>query len=931
MRPKLETALTSLVVLVMAAGLAAPRVAAASEQEERSYLSELPPLVDRQVFFGDPEVAGAQISPDGGFISFLKPYDDVMNIWVKKTEQPFDEAWPVTADTERPVRIHFWTQDGRYILYAQDKGGNENFHIYLIDPTAEAEESTGVPPARDLTPLDDVTARIYAVPEATPGQIIVGLNDRDPALHDVYRLDLKTGDRELLIRNDENVASFVTDLDGDVRLAFRTTKDGGSEILEVKGGDLEPVYSCTFEETCAPLRFHKDGKRFYLESNRGDDVDLTRLMLMNLETRETTVVESDPEGEVDFGSPIFSDASEELVGTVYVGDRVRIHPRDDQLRRDLKILRKKLPDGEIGLSGSTEDERFHIVGVGRDVDPGSVYLYDRKKRSVKKLYESRPELPSEHLAPMKPVRYTARDGQRIPAYLTIPRGASPRKLPAVLFPHGGPWSRDRWGYDSFAQFLANRGYVVLQPNFRGSTGYGKAFLNAGNEQWGTGVMQHDLTDAVKYLIEEGIADPDRIAIMGGSYGGYATLAGLAFTPDLYAAGVSIVGPSNIITLLESIPPYWGPIKTIFDARVGDPDDAEDRDRLEEQSPLNSATNIVAPLLVIQGANDPRVKKAESDQIVAALRDLERTVEYIVAPDEGHGFAGRENRLAMMASIEKFLAQHLGGRYQEDMAPEVAERLTELAVDVATVEMPERPEGDEAEETVEGAETAPLPEVDVESLEPVTLHYTSVIETSSGETLTFDAVREVSRGNLGGRTVWRVVTSAKTPAGEAQDSFELDSKTLLPVRRTARQGMVRVDMDFEEDRIHGTIQAGPQEMTVDKKLEAPTFGEDAALELVLMALPLESGYETPLRVYETRMQRVRPMHVRVEDTQTVEVEAGTFDAFRVRLEPTDGDPGGVTYWLTREMPRKVLRAEAQLPATMGGGTMSLELTKATRPE
>ncbi|MHC4447941.1 MAG: S9 family peptidase, partial [Planctomycetota bacterium] len=663
----------------------------------------LPPLIDRELFFGDPEISGAQISPDGQWVSFRRPYRDVMNIWVKRTGEPFDAAHPLTADEQRPVRGYFWTQDSRYVLYVQDKGGDENYHIYAVDPAGKPAGDTGVPEARDLTPIDGIRASIYAVPETTPDQIIVGLNDRDPALHDVYRLDIDTGERDLLIRNETNVARWITDLEGNVRLAWQQTPDGGSEILPVKNGQLgKAIYTCNFEESCAPVRFHKNGRQVYIVSNKGENVDLARLMLMDPDTGDAKLVESDPEREVDFGDAVFSDRTEELIATVYVGDRQRIYPRAAEIEKDLAFLRKRLPDGEIGLGSRTEDERLWVVSVSRDVNPGQVYLYDRKQMTVEKLYDSRPDLPTEHLAQMQPARYEARDGTEIPAYLTTPKDMEPRNLPVILLPHGGPWGRDMWGYDSFAQFLANRGYAVLMPNFRGSAGYGKSFLNAGNKEWGTGIMQHDLTDGVKYLIERGIADPDRVAIMGGSYGGYATLAGVTFTPDLYAAGVSIVGPSNIITLLNSIPPYWGPIKKIFHRRVGDPDNPEDRQRLEAQSPFYHAEQIKSPLLVIQGANDPRVNKAESDQIVVAMRDLGRSVEYLVAPDEGHGFAGEENRLAMFAVIEKFLAEHLGGRYQTGASPEVAERMAVLQVDVSALEMPTVPEEGE------WAKTAPLP-------------------------------------------------------------------------------------------------------------------------------------------------------------------------------------------------------------------------------
>ncbi|MBE9114908.1 S9 family peptidase [Lusitaniella coriacea LEGE 07157] len=648
---------------------------------------QLPPLIDRELFFGNPEITGAKLSPDGKFLAFQKPLNGVINVWVKPIDAPFDDARPVTSDTDSPIIFYSWNRDGNYILYGQDKGGNENFHLYAVDPAAVASDSTP-PPARNLTPLDGVQARLYEGPENDPNTLIIGLNDRDPQVHDVYRLNISTGERELLLKNEENIANWVVDLQGNIRFAVRQTSDGGTEILRVEGDKLLSEYTCGFEEACNPVRVHKDGKRLYLETNKGEDVDLTRLVLYNPETKESELIDVDPEKEVDFGGALFSEATDELLVTSYVGDRLRIYPKNEEIARDLEILQKALPEGDISLASMTEDDRLLLIKVSRDVDPGSTYLFNRDTGEVEKLYASRPELPTQHLASMRPLRYTARDGMEIPAYLTLPKGVEPRNLPVIIFPHGGPWSRDTWGYDGFAQFLANRGYAVFQPNFRGSTGYGKAFLNAGNREWGTGAMQHDITDGVQYLIEQGIADRDRVGIFGGSYGGYATLAGLAFTPDLYAAGISLVGPSNLITLIQSIPPYWGPIAKLFTLRVGDPENPEDRSRLIEQSPLFSAKKIQAPLLVIQGANDPRVKQAESDQIVVALRELEQDVEYLIAPDEGHGFRKETNRLAVAVAVEQFFARYLGGRAQEEVPSEIQSQLESLTVDINKVAVPE---------------------------------------------------------------------------------------------------------------------------------------------------------------------------------------------------------------------------------------------------
>ena len=884
-------------------------IATASEDPAEDRLANLPPLIDRNVFFGDPEISGAQLSPDGNWISFRKPYRGVMNVWVKAIDEPFDAARPLTADSKRPLAGHFWTEDSRYVLFIQDEGGTEDFHIYAVDPAADPDEESGVPPARDLTPMEGIRAFIYAVPEANPSQIVVGINDRDPALHDVYRLDIDTGERELLIRNDTNVSQWVADLAGNVRLAERQRPDGGTDIHVVEDGALGRVlYDCGWEESCSANRFHKDGKRAYVVSNKG--MDLIRLLLVDVATGEEELVDADPEGEVDLSGAWFSDATEELVATLYVGDRVRIYPRTEQLEQEIAWLRERLPDGEFGYPSSTEDGTLFIVAVASDVNPGAVYLYSRAEKTLDKLYDSRPELPSDQLANMRPIRFDARDGREIPGYLVTPKGVAAENLPTVIVPHGGPWGRDSWGYDSMAQFLANRGYAVMMPNFRGSTGYGKRFLNEGNGEWGTGVMQHDITDGVQYLIDEGITDPEQVAILGGSYGGYATLAGVTFTPDVYAAGVSIVGPSNIITLLNSIPPYWGPIKQMFVRRVGDPDDPEDRARLMSQSPFFHAENIKAPLLIIQGANDPRVKKAESEQIVVALRDLERPVEYLLAPDEGHGFAGRENRLAMFAEIERFLAGHLDGRFQEDVAPDVAAKLQSLRVDVADVELPE---------TVVALVGAPKVVLDGATLEPETTTYDVKME-AGGQALAMTSTIARSRATRDNEDVWQITTTLQSPMGNAVDTVFLRVSDLAPVHRAIEQGPVRVTLDFSDTAVTGEMQMpGGAATPIDVALEGPVIGH---LETALAAMPVAEGFQTQVRAFQPSTGSVQLLNVVVGAAESVETAAGNFETFRLDLNGNDGATGKV--WVTQTKPHRAIKVEQTQPA-MGGARVASVLT------
>ncbi len=771
-----------------------------------------------------------------------------------------------------------------------------------------------IPPARDLTPLEEVRASIIAVPRDTPNEIVVGLNDRDPQLHDVYRINLTTGERTLIRQNNENVAGWMTDQKGILRLGIRLTPDGGTEILKVDGENLVSIYSVNSEESASPIRFTADGNRFYMATNKGDGVDKTQLELFDLSTGKTDFVEKDPLDEVDFGGVLFSDLTDKMLVTYYVGDRLRLYFKDRAFEEDFNILLKQIGEGNIGMSSMTKDEKTWVVSVSRDVEPGSVYVFDAEKDTAELLYRQRPDLPSEHLANMKPVRYQARDGMTIPAYLTLPKGVPAKNLPAVIYVHGGPWARDSWGYHPIAQFLANRGYAVLMPNFRGSDGFGKRFLNAGNKQWGTGGMQHDITDGVRYLIREGVADPKRIAISGGSYGGYATLAGLAFTPGLYAAGFDVVGPSNIITLLKSIPPYWAPMKKIFSVRVGDMDDPKEREILEKQSPLNCAKQITAPLYVVQGANDPRVKQAESDQIVVALRDLGRDVEYMVAPDEGHGFAGKENRLAMYTAMEHFLAKHIGGRYQKDIREAIKERLDSITVDVSTVELPEQ----------KGQITPPAKALvfNPDLAKDATLTYATTIE-AQGQKITMDTLCTISRETQEGKSVIRAVISSTGAAGAGATTIDFAADTLMPTRQHVTEGTAKVELDFSAEEVTGKICMGAQDIPVNVKADDPILPSDEWGTMIpVSTLPLEAGYTATIHQLDFMTMSAKAMIVKIERTEKLTVKAGTFDSYKGQLTPVEGE-GGYTFWIDTKT-RNILKIEAKLPSMAGGGSVITEL-------
>lgn len=644
--------------------------------------AQQPPIIDRQLFFGELQIAGAQISPNGQYLSFLKPYKGTRNIWVKKADEPFSAARPLSSEATRPIRSYFWSRDSKYILYSQDAGGDENFNVYAIDPTAPADPKTGVPPTRTLTNLKGVRTEIFAAPRSRPDILYIGLNDRDPQWHDLYELHISTGEKTLLRKNTERVESWNFDHDGNLRLAERTTQAGDTEILRVDPDGFKLIYSCSVLENCGVAGFEAGTKRVYLETNKGV-LDLSELEMLDIATGKTTTFESDPEHRVDIGDLGISDVDYHLYFTTYEDDRTRWYFKDKAFEEEFHWLQSKLPGKEIDFGARSADENIWMVTAHSDTEPGETYVWNRQAQTLALQYRVREELPRASLSGRKPYRYTSSDGLEIPAYLTLPKGLPAKNLPLMVLPHGGPWARDSFGYDTFAQFFANRGYAVLQPNFRGSAGFGKKFLNAGNGEWGR-KMQDDLTWGVKALVADGTVDPRRVGIFGGSYGGYATLAGVAFTPDVYAAAVAYVAPSNLITLLDAIPPYWEAGRKQMYTRMADPTTPEGKALLIAESPLTQAKAIVTPLMVVQGKNDPRVNIRESNQIVAAVRDNGKPVEYLVAADEGHGFARPINNLAMVTGMEAFFAKYLGGRYQADAPPEVEAKLKEMIVDPKTV-------------------------------------------------------------------------------------------------------------------------------------------------------------------------------------------------------------------------------------------------------
>ena len=607
------------------------------------------PLIPRQVLFGNPVRTSPRISPDGTRMAYLAPMHNVLNVWVGSVGS--DDYQPVTKDTDRGVRFYFWAADNQHILYLQDVGGNENWRLYATHVESGA--------TRDLTPFEEVQVQILDRDKHFPNTLLIGMNKENPQVHDVYRLDLASGALTLTAKNPGTIARWVADTQFKVRGAVAARPDGGLDLCvrESEEGEWRSLITWDADDALAsgPIGFTRDGQSLYLYDSR--DVNARRLVQLNLASNALTVLAAD--AQYDVGSIMVHPDTYEIQAVSFVKDRVAWRVLDETIQTDFAKI-KRMHRGDFSIISRDDDDQTWLIAYTVDNGPVPFYAYDRKRQHATFLFDNQPDLNHYTLSPMQPISFTSRDGLTVHGYLTLPVGEQPRNLPMVLDVHGGPWGRDTWGYNPEAQWFANRGYASLQVNFRGSTGYGKAFLNAGDKEWGRN-MHHDLVDAVQWAITQGLAAPAKVAIYGGSYGGYAALVGATFTPDLFCCAVDIVGPSNLMTLIQTIPPYWSTFLATFHKRVGNPD--TEAEFLQARSPLFKADQITIPVLIAQGANDPRVKQAESEQIVEAMKRHGIPYEYLLFPDEGHGFAKPENRIKFYAAAEKFLATHLGGRYE----------------------------------------------------------------------------------------------------------------------------------------------------------------------------------------------------------------------------------------------------------------------------
>ena len=601
------------------------------------------PLIPMEDFFRNPEKSSFKISPDGNFIAYMKPWKSRMNVHVVDIKTDVEKR--LTSSSERSIYGFLWFGNNR-IGYVKDDGGDENMHFYAVNKDGSNEI--------DLTPFENVKATIVDDLEEDPEHVILGLNKRNKQIFDPYRVNINTGKMEMIAENPGNISGWLTDHDGKLRIAI--TSDGVNTSLlyrKSESDEFKSILTTDFKEGISPLFFTFDNKNLYVSSNRGRDK--SAIYEFNIEkVQENKLIFE--HAEVDVSSLMYSRKRKILTGVSYTVAKTKRVFFDDWRKNTQNNLEAKLPGYEVGITSFSKDETKAVVVTYSDKARSTYYFYDLTEDKLTDLGKVSPWLNEDHMAQMKPVKYTSRDGLTIHGYLTLPKGSNGKNLPIVVNPHGGPWARDSWGYSSQVQFLANRGFGVFQMNFRGSTGYGREFWELSFKEWGKS-MQDDITDGVKWLIDEGIADPDRIAIYGASYGGYATLAGLTFTPDLYACGVDYVGVSNLFTLLETLPPYWELGRQMMYEMIGNPE--TEKDILKAASPLFHVDSIRVPLFVAQGANDPRVKQAESDQIVEALKAKGVEVPYMLKEDEGHGFYNEENQFDFYRKMEKFLKKHIG--------------------------------------------------------------------------------------------------------------------------------------------------------------------------------------------------------------------------------------------------------------------------------
>jgi len=881
------------------------------------------PLVDRGLFFDDPAVTDIEISPNGRLFAYRAPFDGQLQLWLSRVHLGVDSAVRVS---DGPAEEFFWTRDSESLLFLRDENGDENFHLFAVDA-----DTTGVASPRDLTPIANVRARVYALPDSEPGTVVVGLNDRDPRADDVYRIDIGTGARELVLENVERVSHWVTDLLGVPRIGVRFGEDGGTEILRVRGDTVTPAFGCSPDETCIPLRFHQANRRLYMVTDQGER-ERTELVLFHPETFEVELVHGDPDESVDISDAIFASGSNLLVATVYRDDTTRIYAQDSVFAIDLDRISRRQPVASLSIDNSSANEALWVLRQESPSSPARYYLYNRWYDSLNTIASERPSLTPAMLAESEWVSYGASDDEEIAALLTLPRSDSTIGLPTVIIPHDGFWSTLNGSFDPMVQFLANRGYAVLQPRYRGPRELGMQLPSAG-------FMQQDLAEVARYLVERGIADPDRVGIVGSGPGGYSAMAAMAFESWTYAAGVAFGAVADLVAYVADVDENDLLIQPALFQRLGDPELPEERQRLESQSPIRAADSIDRPVLLAHGVNDSRVDVTQTERLVHALRTTGTETEYLRMPDEGDRIRRAPNRNAFAAALERFLADNLGGRHQQAIRQDLADLLADLSVGT------DAPLGPEVL-----ALTAPLPSTDATDVEPATFVY----RITTGEGDATELTRRLISETVNGQAIWRVIDSTLVPAlggfefdstqfmddgfefepelsGEmmpAADTIDIDRMTLLPLRRRTG-GMATASVDFSEERVTGEMFVADFVDNIDVQLEAPSFSDGAALDVVIASLDLSEGYETSLRAFDIQLGQVVPFVLRVDGTDQIDTPAGSFDVFSVSL-----DPVGVRYaepralLVRQESPHLVIVSRIEVQNEFGTYEQTTELVSVT---
>lgn len=829
----------------------------------------LPPLIDRDLFFTDTDIANAQISPDGKYIAFLKPLKNTRNLWVKRSFDPIASAWPLTSETERPIKGFQWTRDSAHLCFVKDSDGKGNFNLYSAEPGPNPSTP------RNLTGFKGMSVETIDSARPGPETVYLTIAESDHSWADLYTLNASTGEKTLVRRNTDRIERWIFDQQGNLRLATRFANNGDTEILRADPDAFTKVFSCTNREICSPWIFDSESKRVYIFTNVGEGVDKEGLALLNPSDGKLEWVASDPLKRADVSWAAWM--NNELVQTNYDDGAIRSYFHNKEFETESRLIESKLPGKTIRITGGSSDNRLLLLTASSATEPGETWLFDSKTKTLTFQFRLRESLPRESLAAVKPIQYASSDGLEIPALLTLPKGVQAKNLPSIVILHGGPGEHYSLSYLAYAQFLANRGYAVLMPNFRGSSGYGKSYVHAGEGEWG-GKMQDDIAWGVKYLISQGIADPKRVGLFGGGFGGYLTLASIAFTPDLYHAAVEIGGSGDLRSLLARLWVDWEPSRKLMYQAVADPTTPEGEKWLRDHSPFNFLGQIKTPLLVADGADDHLTDRTENERIVMSLREAGVPVEYLLPPDEGPGITQPVNFLALAMETEKFFATYLGGRFQTGGTPETTHRLSEALIDPKTLVAPEK---------------TSLPRT-VRDLRPGTVRYRARL-VANGEEVIVQMSSTVKKESDG----WSVTDSIDGTPRENTDTSFLAVGTLAVRKRSVTQEAIAVDLEFTGNKANGTLFRDGKETPILTDTGGEIFADAPSGPRVIACLPLAEGYTTNFRSFDTSGMKPQLLRLRVAGSDRVTVPAGKFDTWRVEISTVGGGNSGWTLWIDKQ--------------------------------